>query len=69
MVVEDYQPLRSSLIEVVQKFGHHALGFESAESFDDEAKDRNLDLIVIDVTCRVKTAFLWPDAYAKCNPL
>ena len=50
IVVEDYQPLRSSLIEMVQKFGHHALGFESAESFDDEAKDRNLDLIVIDVT-------------------
>ena len=68
MVVEDYQPLRSSLIEVVQKFGHHALGFESAESFDDEAKDRNLDLIVIDVTLPGEDGFSLARRLRKVQP-
>ena len=68
MVVEDYQPLRTSLIEVLQKFGHHASGFESAESFDEEAKDRNLDLIVIDVTLPGEDGFSLARRLRKVQP-
>lgn len=50
MVVEDYHPLQNTLVEALQKFGHHALGVDCAETFDEEAKDRNLDLIIIDVS-------------------
>lgn len=68
MVVEDYQPLRSSLVEVLQKSGHHASGFESAESFDEEAKDRNLDLIVIDVTLPGEDGFSLAKRLRKVQP-
>ncbi len=49
LVVEDYLPLQTSLIEVLRKFGHHAQGIESAEAFDEEAQDHNVDLAIIDV--------------------
>jgi DNA-binding response OmpR family regulator len=49
LVVEDYLPLQTSLIEVLRKFGHHAQGIESAETFDEEAQDHNVDLAIIDV--------------------
>ena len=49
LVVEDYLPLQTSLIEVLRKFGHHVLGIESAEAFDEEAQDHNVDLAIIDV--------------------
>jgi two-component system response regulator PhoP len=50
LVVEDYLPLQSSLLETLQKDGHHATGVDSAEAFDEEAQDHNLDLAIIDVT-------------------
>jgi DNA-binding response OmpR family regulator len=68
MVVEDYQPLQLSLVEALQKFGHHALGFESAESFDEEAKDRNLDLIIIDVTLPGEDGFSMARRLRKVQP-
>ena len=68
MVVEDYQPLQLSLVEVLQKFGHHASGFESAESFDEEAKDRNLDLIIIDVTLPGEDGFSLARRLRKVQP-
>ena len=37
------------MIEVLRKFGHHAQGIESAEAFDEEAQDHNVDLAIIDV--------------------
>ena len=49
LVVEDYLPLQTSLIEVLRKFGHHAQGIESAEAFDEEAQDHKVDLVIIDV--------------------
>lgn len=49
LVVEDYLPLQTSLIEVLRKFGHQALGIESAEAFDEEAQDHKVDLVIIDV--------------------
>jgi DNA-binding response OmpR family regulator len=49
LVVEDYLPLQTSLIEVLRKFGHHVQGIESAETFDEEAQDHNVDLAIIDV--------------------
>jgi len=49
LVVEDYLPLQSSLIEVLRKFGHHAQGIDSAEAFDEEAQDHDLDLVIIDI--------------------
>jgi DNA-binding response OmpR family regulator len=49
LVVEDYLPLQTSLTEVLRKFGHHAQGIESAEAFDEEAQDHNVDLAIIDV--------------------
>lgn len=49
LVVEDYLPLQSSLLETLQKQGHHATGVDSAEAFDEEAQDHNLDLAIIDV--------------------
>ena len=68
IVVEDYQPLRSSLVEILQKFGHHALGLESAETFDEEAKDRNLDVIVIDVTLPGEDGFSLAKRLRKVQP-
>jgi DNA-binding response OmpR family regulator len=50
LVVEDYLPLQSSLLETLQKDGHHATGVDSAEAFDEEAQDHNLDLAIMDVT-------------------
>lgn len=49
LVVEDYLPFQTSLIEVLHKFGHHAQGIESAEAFDEEAQDHKVDLVIIDV--------------------
>lgn len=49
LVVEDYLPLQTSLTEVLRKFGHHVQGIESAEAFDEEAQDHNVDLVIIDV--------------------
>jgi len=49
LVVEDYLPLQTSLIEVLRKFGHHVQGIESAETFDEEAQDHKMDLVIIDV--------------------
>ncbi len=49
LVVKDYLPLQTSLIEVLRKLGHHAQGIESAEAFDEEAQDHNVDLAIIDV--------------------
>jgi DNA-binding response OmpR family regulator len=49
LVFEDYLPLQTSLIEVLSKFGHHVQGIESAEAFDEEAQDHNVDLVIIDV--------------------
>ena len=49
LVVEDYLPFQTSLIEVLRKFGHHAQGIDSAEAFDEEAQDHDLDLVIIDI--------------------
>jgi len=68
IVVEDYQPLRSSLVEVLQKFGHHALGVDCAETFDEEAKDSNLDLVVIDVTLPGEDGFSLAQRLRKVQP-
>ena len=68
MVVEDYQPLQNSLVEVLQKFGHHALGVDCAEAFDEKAKDRNLDLIVIDVTLPGEDGFSLSKRLRKVQP-
>jgi DNA-binding response OmpR family regulator len=68
MVVEDYQPLQNSLVEALQKFGHHALGVDCAETFDEEAKDRNLDVIVIDVTLPGEDGFSLARRLRKVQP-
>ena len=57
LVVEDYLPLQTSLIEVLRKFGHHAQGIESAEAFDEEAQDHNVDLAIIDVNLPGENGF------------
>jgi DNA-binding response OmpR family regulator len=68
MVVEDYQPLQNSLVEALQKFGHHAVGVDCAETFDEEAKDRNLDVIVIDVTLPGEDGFSLSRRLRKVQP-
>ena len=68
IVVEDYQDLQTSLVEVLQKFGHHALGIDSVETFDEEAKDRNLDLIVIDVNLPGEDGFSLAKRLRKVQP-
>jgi len=50
LVVDDYLPLQTSLVEALQKEGHHVTGIDSAEAFDDEAQDHNLDLVILDVS-------------------
>jgi len=50
LVVEDYLPLQTSLIAALQKHGHHATGIDSAEAFDEEATDHDLDLVILDVS-------------------
>jgi DNA-binding response OmpR family regulator len=49
LVVEDYLPLQTSVIEVLQKSGYHAQGIDSAEAFEEEAQDKPLDMLIIDV--------------------
>ena len=49
LVVEDDLSLQSSLVDVLCKFGHLATGIDSAEAFDEEAQDHNIDLVIVDV--------------------
>ena len=50
LVVDDHLPWQTSLVEALQKKGHHVTGIDSAEAFDEEAQDHNLDLVILDVS-------------------
>ena len=49
LVVDDHFPWQASLVEALQKKGHHVAGIDSAEAFDEEVQDQNLDLVILDV--------------------
>ena len=68
LVVEDYHPLQHSLIEVLKKLGHHAQGLDSAEAFDEEAKDHRYDLLIIDVTLPGEDGFSLAKRLRKVQP-
>jgi DNA-binding response OmpR family regulator len=68
LVVEDYHPLQHSLIEVLKKLGHHAQGLDSAEAFDEEAKDHRFDLMIIDVNLPGEDGFSLAKRLRKVQP-
>jgi DNA-binding response OmpR family regulator len=49
LVVEDDLSFQASLVDVLCKSGHLATGIDSAEAFDEEAQDHDLDLVIVDV--------------------
>ena len=49
LVVEDDLSFQASLVDVLCKSGHLATGIDSAEAFDEEAQDHNIDLVIVDV--------------------
>lgn len=49
IIVEDHQPLRESLVEVMAREGHHAVGFESAEALWSGCSFGTVDILILDL--------------------
>ena len=49
VIVEDNQPLRESLVEVLSTASYSTFGFESAEAFLSGCSLRNIDIVVLDL--------------------
>ncbi len=49
LVVEDHEPLRETIIEVLQRMGHHVRGIDCAEALPEQADLVCLDMAILDL--------------------
>jgi len=69
VVIEDYAPLRMTIVKTIEKLGYLAIGLSCVEELDDVAIGRATDLFIIDLNLPEEDGISLTKRIRKSNPL
>lgn len=69
VVIEDYVPLRITIVKTIQKLGYLAIGLSCAEELDDVALGKATDLFIIDLNLPEEDGISLTKRIRQSNPL